>query len=456
MTLRLAGICAGVLVFALLGLVPAHAQKRVALVIGNGAYRSLPVLINPRNAAEDVGKALAGLGFATIVVTDLDRPAMNEAVERFARTVAGADIALVYYSGHGMQFQGQNYLLPIDTRLDSAEDVNRFRLMPLDDILDVMRAGSGARVVILDASRDNPVEEDLKRRLAALPGADRNALLTRGLGRISAGNGLVVAYATQANDVAQDGTTRNSPFTAAFLRHAGDDVDLRQMLFRVTDDVDRETQGRQRPELSISLVGEFKLRAPVETKQVATVRVIPPPGPPVTLAALYEEDANDPKGSVAAGTAIWTTEMLPAGTGKPPQLAVRANIEIPGRKINLTWTLRQDTDQDGSTSHIIEIMFKLPPDFPSGGILNVPGILMKQGEQTRGTALKGLAVKVTNGYFMFGLSAKDKLANFQLLKEESWFDIPIVYTDNRRAILAMKKGAAGERAFEQAFAEWEK
>jgi hypothetical protein len=174
------------------------------------------------------------------------------------------------------------------------------------------------------------------------------------------------------------------------------------------------------------------------------------------MAVLYEEDPNDPQGRVTAGTAVWTTEMVPSGTGKPPELAVRANIEIPGRKLNLTWTLRHDTDQVPSTSHIIEIMFKLPPDFPSGGIRDVPGILMKQGEQTRGTALKGLAVKVTTGYFMFGLSAKDKLANVQLLKEESWFDIPIVFTDNRRAILAMKKGPAGEQAFEQAFAAWEK
>jgi hypothetical protein len=173
---------------------------------------------------------------------------------------------------------------------------------------------------------------------------------------------------------------------------------------------------------------------------------------------LYEEDPSDPQGKRAVGSAIWRTEAISPGTGKPPELAVRADIEIPERKISMTWTLRRDTDPSRSTSHTIEIMFKLPPDFPSGGIFNVPGIWMKQAEQTQGTALAGLAVKVTTGYFLIGLSAApaDKERNVQLLKERPWFDIPIVYTNNRRAILAMEKGTPGERAFAQAFAAWEK
>jgi hypothetical protein len=173
---------------------------------------------------------------------------------------------------------------------------------------------------------------------------------------------------------------------------------------------------------------------------------------------LYEEDPNDPNGKRAVGSAIWRTETVSPGAGKSPELAVRADIEIPERKISMTWTLRRDTDPGRSTSHTIEIMFKLPPDFPSGGIFNVPGIWMKQAEQTQGTALAGLAVKVTTGYFLIGLSSApaDKERNIQLLKERPWFDIPIVYTNNRRAILAMEKGTPGERAFAQAFAAWEK
>jgi hypothetical protein len=185
-------------------------------------------------------------------------------------------------------------------------------------------------------------------------------------------------------------------------------------------------------------------------------------GPDVAAVAqrvvLYEEDPNDPQGKRAVGSVVWRTDAVSPGTGKPPELAVRADIEIPERKISMTWTLRRDTDPSRSTSHTIEIMFKLPPDFPSGGIFNVPGIWMKQAEQTQGTALAGLAVKVTAGYFLIGLSSApaDKERNIQLLKERPWFDIPIVYTNNRRAILAMEKGTPGERAFAQAFAAWEK
>jgi uncharacterized caspase-like protein len=257
-----------------LGIAPSHADKRVALVIGNAAYRNAPALTNPKNDAEDVGRSLQGLGFETIVAADLDRGGMNDALDRFSRQVAGADIALVYYSGHGMQFAGKNFLLPVDARLVSADDVNRFRLMPLDDILEVLQTAKGARVVVLDACRNNPVEEELKRRLASSPGGNRDAYLTRGLGRISSANGLLVAYATQASDVAADGSGRNSPFTTAFLRNVGTpDIDLRQMLFRVQDDVNKATGGRQRPELSISLVGEFKLK---ELKKNAAAVTVPP------------------------------------------------------------------------------------------------------------------------------------------------------------------------------------
>jgi hypothetical protein len=126
--------------------------------------------------------------------------------------------------------------------------------------------------------------------------------------------------------------------------------------------------------------------------------------------------------------------------------------------MTVTWSLRRNTDKAlrASASHIIEIMFNLPADFPGGGIANVPGILMKQAEQALGTPLSGLAVKVTNGFFLIELSAVDTdvQRNVQLLKDRSWFDIPIVYTNGRRAILAMEKGPRGDRAFAEAFAAW--
>jgi hypothetical protein len=101
-------------------------------------------------------------------------------------------------------------------------------------------------------------------------------------------------------------------------------------------------------------------------------------------------------------------------------------------------------------------MFTLPADFPEGAINNVPGVLMKQNEQTRGVPLAGLAVKVTNGFFLIGLSSVevDRQRNIQLLKDRDWFDVPIVYTSGKRAILAVEKGQPGERAFEEAFRAW--
>ncbi len=173
---------------------------------------------------------------------------------------------------------------------------------------------------------------------------------------------------------------------------------------------------------------------------------------------LYEEDSGDPAGKRYVGSAIWRTETVSPGPGLAPELAVRADVEIPDRRMTVTWSMRRNTDQALPASHTIEIMFNLPADFPGGGISNVPGILMKQSEQARGTPLAGLAVKVTNGFFLIGLSAVDTdlQRNIQLLKDRPWFDIPIVYTNGGRAILAMEKGPPGDRAFAEAFAAWDK
>ncbi len=171
---------------------------------------------------------------------------------------------------------------------------------------------------------------------------------------------------------------------------------------------------------------------------------------------LYEEEPNDPQGRRYVGSAIWRTETVSPGPGRPPELAIRADVEIPERRLNMTFSIRRNTDQTLPASHTIEVMFNLPADFAPGGISNVPGVLMKQAEQTRGTPLAGLAVKVTNNFFLIGLSAveSDQARNIQLLKERAWFDIPIVYNNNRRAILAIEKGTPGERAFAEAFAAW--
>jgi hypothetical protein len=195
----------------------------------------------------------------------------------------------------------------------------------------------------------------------------------------------------------------------------------------------------------------------------ATLAAVPPTGPAAGGAAvaqkvvLYEEDPGEPQGRQFVGSVVWRTERVsPSSPGQPEELAISAEVEIPDRNLGIKWSLRRDADQSQSTSHTVEVMFRVPQDFAPGSIANVPGILMKQTEQTRGAPLAGYAVQVTSNYYLIGLSAAppDRENNLRLLKERGWLDIPLVYGNKRRAILAIEKGSPGERAFAEAFAAW--
>jgi len=181
-----------------------------------------------------------------------------------------------------------------------------------------------------------------------------------------------------------------------------------------------------------------------------------PVAPVAQRVVLYDEDPSDPKGKQYVGSVVWRTEPIKATGDQKPDIAVRADIDIPDRKFKMTMSFRRNTDTSLPASHTAELTFILPPDFAGGGVSNVPGILMKSNEQARGTPLAGLAVKVTDGFFLVGLSNvdADRSRNIQLLKERSWFDVPLVYSNQRRAIIAIEKGAPGERAFNEAFAAW--
>jgi hypothetical protein len=170
---------------------------------------------------------------------------------------------------------------------------------------------------------------------------------------------------------------------------------------------------------------------------------------------LYEEDPADQAGKKYVGTALWRAETAAPAAGQAPDRAVRADINIPDR-MQVVWSLRRNNDKDLPASHTISIQFTLPPNFQHGGVSEIRGVLMKQSEQTRGVSLAGISVKVTNNYFLVGLSATDAdvQRNIQMLKERGWFDVAIVYTDGRRAILAVEKGTPGDKAFADAFAAW--
>jgi hypothetical protein len=173
---------------------------------------------------------------------------------------------------------------------------------------------------------------------------------------------------------------------------------------------------------------------------------------------LYEEDSSETQGKRYDGLVRWRTETVSRRPSPAPELAVRADVEIPERHATMTLSLRRSVDHALPASHAVEIMFKLPADFAAGGVASVPGIMMKPSEQVPGTPLAKLAVNAANGVFMIELSASngDAQRNGQLLKESQWFDIPIVYINGSRAILAIEKGPPGDLAFVEAFAAWDK
>jgi len=223
------------------------------------------------------------------------------------------------------------------------------------------------------------------------------------------------------------------------------------------------------------------VEAPKDTSQPQSKPKIPdrvgqpsasdqPVAPVAQKVVLYDEDPSDPKGKQYVGSVVWRLEPIKASGTQKADVAVRADIEIPDRKFKMTMSFVRNTDASLPASHTIELNFTVPTDFPGGGIANVPGVLMKSNEQARGTPLAGYAVKVTDSkvtdplkgptgistLFLVGLSNvdADRSRNIQLLKERSWFDMPMVYTNQRRAIIAIEKGAPGERAFNDAFAQW--
>lgn len=228
----------------------AGAGKRVALVIGNAAYAVGP-LRNPGNDAAAIGAALRNLGFETTIHHDLGLNEMRRALRDFGATAADADIATVFYAGHGLETGGKNYLVPTDARLARSADVD-LEAISLDTVLQQIEGVKRLRLVILDACRNN---------IFPLAGARR--ALPRGLSRIEPEDNTLVAYAAKDGTTADDGTGDNSPFTTALLRHLPTpNLDIGFVFRRVRDDVSRATGGQQQPHVYGTLGGEAILLQP--------------------------------------------------------------------------------------------------------------------------------------------------------------------------------------------------
>jgi len=244
-------------------------ERRVALVIGNSEYKNSTLsLTNPKNDATAIAAVLKSLDFEVQLVTDVGKRDMDGVLERFARLSVNADSALFYYAGHAIQHNGKNYLMPIDAELEDEFSV-RYNLVSIDDVRSALDRVSGVRIMILDACRNNPIADRLNRVIGGVDRLDRVAgsgqtrglVSTRGLARIDKTQGMVVAYATAADDVALDGNNAvNSPFTAALIREMQEPgLEIGTMFRRVARDVNDATGGRQRPETSISLLSDYYL-----------------------------------------------------------------------------------------------------------------------------------------------------------------------------------------------------
>ncbi|MET4799794.1 caspase family protein [Bradyrhizobium sp. LB11.1] len=230
---------------------PASATKRVALVIGNSTYQNAPLLPNPANDAAAIAATLKAAGFDVVDSRlNLSATDMKRALRDFADQVRDADIALVYYAGHGIEIDGTNYLIPTDARLERDTDIYD-EAFSLDRVLLAIEPARQLRVVIVDACRNNPFADTMKRTVASRS-------ISRGLARVEPTvSNTLIAFAAKAGLTALDGNSKNSPYAAALVKYiAKPGLDLRRVFGFVRDDVLQATGNRQEPYVYGSLGGE--------------------------------------------------------------------------------------------------------------------------------------------------------------------------------------------------------
>jgi uncharacterized caspase-like protein len=255
--------------------VAAHADKRVALVIGNSAYKNVARLNNPTNDAAAIVAMLKKAGFDSVDSRlDLNVIEMRRALREFGNKTRDADVAVIYYAGHGIELDGTNYLIPIDATLETDTDVLD-ETFPLDRVLFTVEPAKQLRLVILDACRDNPFAKTMKRTIGS-------RAIGRGLAKVEPSSpNTMIAFAAKAGSTAFDGNSRNSPFAAALVEHlAKPGLDLRKAFGFVRDDVLKATNNTQEPFVYGSLGGN----------DVALVPAAPVPAAPVDQDSTMRHD----------------------------------------------------------------------------------------------------------------------------------------------------------------------
>jgi hypothetical protein len=253
-------------------LASASAEKRVALVIGNGLYGHHPRLPNVANDAAAMATLFKAAKFDAVEVkANLGVAELRKALREFSTLAAGADMAVVYFAGHGIEVDRTNYLIPVDAKLAADIDVED-ETVSLDRVLQLMEPAKRLRLVMLDACRENPFARSMKRTIAT-------RTVGRGLGRIEPATGnTLIAFATKPNAVAEDGKGANSPFTTALINHlATPGLDVILALRRVRDEVMASTGNKQEPYFSGTLGGKEIALVPAAVKTTSLLALPPPP-----------------------------------------------------------------------------------------------------------------------------------------------------------------------------------
>jgi len=233
----------------------------MALVIGNGAYAHVKALPNPPNDARAIAKSLRDIGFTVSEGVDLDRAAMQKMTRDFLRDAARAQVAVVYYAGHGVQVDGRNYLIPVDVELKPGTGMTE-AMIDMDTIMAGLDDQVRTNILIFDACRNNPMAQQVASAGSSrgIEGASGLAAPTSLGAGATLGAGTLIAFATAPGQVALDGEGANSPFSAALSRHIGTPgLEVQQMLTRVRAEVVSTTKTKQVPWSNSSLLGEVYL-----------------------------------------------------------------------------------------------------------------------------------------------------------------------------------------------------
>jgi hypothetical protein len=252
------------------------ADKRVALVVGNSAYKFTPQLPNPKNDAIAMAWTLKKFGFEVVEGLDLDKAAFDHKIREFAARLKGADAGVFFYAGHGLQVSGQNYLVPIDAKVEGFDALD-FELIKAVSVQRIMEQLATTNILFLDACRNNPLSRNLARALGT-----RSTAIGHGLRGMEGGVGTLISFSTAPDTFAQDGDGKNSPYTAALVhRLSTSNDDLMGVLVAVRNDVIKATHQEQVPWEHSALIGRFYFnpaaRSTDSAAQVASVAPLSPP-----------------------------------------------------------------------------------------------------------------------------------------------------------------------------------